>query len=247
MSQPTPPGDIPLYDGLGSEWNDIVSGFPEDKRAELAPKLKERIDSYESYKQWDEFQKSGITPDQAKTALDLFSTIENDPRRVYETLGKYLGISTQEAKEVVKEVNAGNVDPNDPRAAEIAALKHQVDTLSQITIAQRQQEIQEQEVQAQSAALEKELDAVKKKFGAENVDEDEIIMRMYDKGITAEQAHLQYMQKVEAIRARRPAPMVLGGSGAVPQRQIDVTKLNNMDTKNLVAQMMQQAVNQQNG
>src|SRR3954470_1975547 len=125
MGQPTPPGDSPLIEGLDSSWNDIVNFIPEDKRADFAPKFKERVQSYEALKPWEEFQKSGVTPDQAGTALNLFSVIENNPREVYETIGKHLGITPQQAKEVVKEVEkeveSGNDDPR------LATLQQQVD------------------------------------------------------------------------------------------------------------------------
>jgi hypothetical protein len=136
MGQPTPPGDSPLIEGLDSSWNDIVNYIPEDKRAEFAPKFKERVQSYEALKPWEEFQKSGITPDHAGTALNLFSVIENNPREVYETIGKHLNITPQQAKEVVKEVekeiDSGNDDPR------LATLQQQVDTLAQIALANKQ-------------------------------------------------------------------------------------------------------------
>ncbi len=75
MGQPNPPGDLPLIEGLSAEWNEFVSAFPEEQRNVLGPKLKERISNYESsiesYKQWDDLQKSGITADQAGIALNI--------------------------------------------------------------------------------------------------------------------------------------------------------------------------------
>ncbi len=247
MGQPNPPGDIPLYEGLPADWNEFVGAFPEDKRAELAPKLKERISNYENqltgYKQWDDLQKSGITPEFANTAISLFTTVENNPRQVYDTIGKYLGITPQEAKEAVKELEKQTDESGiDPR---IQTMQQQIDTLAQIALAQRQQSSAEIQAAEQDAAVEKEMDTLKKKYG-DDVDEEEILMRMLHKNMTAEQAFQEYSGKVSALRQRRPSPMLMGGSGGmVPKPAIDVTKLDSAKTKDLVAQMMQQAINQQ--
>lgn len=238
MGQPTPPGDSPLYDGLGSEWNDIISGFPEDQRAILAPKLKERISGYETQleavKPWQEFSKGGITPEHARTAVDVYSIIENNPRQVYDTLAQHLNITPAQAKEVVQELE--NDTTGNP---EIAALKQQVETLAQIALAQRQQESQSVQQAAADKEIENELSALGKKYG--DVDEEEIVMRMLQKNLTAEQAYQEYTNKVSELRKTRPAPYIMGQGGTIPAKQIDVTKLDNKATKNLVAQMLDHA------
>lgn len=239
MGQPTPPGDMPLYDGLGSEWNDIVGALPEDRRAELAPKLAERVSAYEdqlqSYKPWEDLQKSGITPEQAGTALSVFTQIENNPREVYEVLGKHLGITPAQAQQVVEDLD--EEDEDDPR---IIALKNQVDTLTQITLAERQSQVQAQQQKEQDELLESELAGIKKKYG-DDVPEDEILMRMLHKNMTAEQAYQEYSARADEIRKRRPAPMLLGNGGQVASRTLDPRKLDSPGTKNLVAQMLDHA------
>lgn len=241
MGQPNPPGDLPLFEGLGSEWNDIVGAFPEDKRAELAPLLKSRIDSYEPLKQWEDFQKNGITPDQAKTALNLFDVIENNPKQVYETIGRHLGITAQEAKTAVTEIKkTGGLEgaDEDPR---IAQLENQLNTLVQIQLAQRDQSKEQQLLAQQEQALDNELTDLKKKYGEDYVNEGEVVMRMLQFGISAEEAHKQFETLASDLRRRRPAPMLLGNGGAVPARAIDPVKLSSNDTKGLVAQMLQHA------
>lgn len=240
---PTPPGDLPLIEGLDSGWNEFVSAIPEDRRAELGPKLKERVSSYESLKQWEDLQKSGITPDFADTALRVYSALENNPRDVYEAIGKSLGISTQQAKEVVEEIQ--DADPNeDPR---IARMQQQLDTMSQIMLGQRDMSMREKQQAEADAALEKELDSVKSKYGSDpNFNEEEIVMRMLHMNMSAEEAYQNYAGRVTEIQKRRAAPFVMGSGGHVPSSSIDVTKLNNKDTKNLVAQMLTHANNENN-
>jgi hypothetical protein len=236
MGQPTPPGDnVPLFEGLGPEWNDIVGAIPEDRRAELAPKLKERISAFEPLQQYSDFAKSGITPEQISTSLNLFSIIENNPKEVYETLGKHLNITPAQAEQVVEQLEES--DGSDP---EIAALKQQVETLAQIALAQRQQTTQEKMAAEQDALLDSEIQGIKKKYG-NDVPEDEILMRMLHKNMTAEEAYTEYSSRAEDIRKRRPAPFVMGQGGHVPNQQLDVKTLDNKSTKNLVAQMLDHA------
>ncbi len=238
MGQPNPPGDIPLIEGLGSEWNDIVSAIPEEQRAELAPKLKERVSSYTELENWRDLHKSGITPDQAGSALNLYNIIENNPKQVYDLIGKSLGITAKEAEQVVEELEEG--DPEDPR---IATLQNQVETLVAIQLAERQQKTEAETKAEADKWLDGELASLKKKYG-DSVDEEQVIMRMVQKGLTAEQAHNEHISYVDSIRARRPAPTLLGGGGSVPQKAIDPTKLSNKETKSLVAQYLEHAKQQ---
>lgn len=237
----TPPGNTPLIEGLGPEWNDFVSAFPEDQRTELGSKLKERVSSYSELDAWRDFQKSGITPEQASSALNLYSIVENNPRQVYDIIGKSLGISAAEAKEVVEEIEEEGED--DPRFAELQSLKQQVETMSQIMLTRHQQE-QKQTAEAQAEQeLNKEMEAAKKKYG-EDFDEEQVIMRMMQKGMTVDQAFADHQAYVEKVRSRRPAPMILSGSGGnnIPSKAIDPTKLDGKARRSLVAQMLAQGI-----
>lgn len=245
MGQPTPPGDnIPLIEGLDPSWNDFVSKIPEDLRGELGPQLKERVtgieSKYEPLRQWEDFSKQGYTPDTAKTALDVYKVLENNPREVYDTIGKHLGITPAQAQAVIEDLEE-NGESEDPR---IARLQQQVETMSQIMLSQREQETQAQQAAEAEKQIEKEISEVKKKYG-DDIPEDQIIMRMLHKGMSADDAAKEYISFVDEVRARRPAPFVLGkGTGQIPAKQIDVTKLGSKETKNVVAQMLQHARNE---
>lgn len=248
MGQPTPPGDLPLFDGLGSEWNDIVGAFPEDKRGELAPKLKERIAQYEPLKGYADFHKSGITPDKVGTALNLQQFIENNPQQAYEAIGNFLGITPQQAQQAVEEEN-GNGQESSPEADALLndprykTLQEQVQTLMQVTVMKDQQERQSKAAQEADASLDKELADLRKKHG--DFPEREIVMRMANNDMTAEEALADFTQLADSLR-RRPAPFLMGNGGQVPRNNIDPTKLTPKDTRALAAQMMQQAMNEAN-
>lgn len=243
MGQPTPPGDSPLFEGLGTEWNDIVGAIPEDRRAELAPRIKQRLDArdetYAPLKQWEDFNKSGITPEHTRAALNVFSIIENNPRQVIDTIAGHLGLTVGEAQKALDTLEeAAKDNPDDPR---LATLQKQVDVLSQIALYQKQETAQQQLNSQAEAAVNKELDDLKAKHG-NDVNEREVIMRMLHEGMSAEDAHKDFMGVAAEIRKTRAAPMLMGGTGVVPQRSIDVTKLDSKSTKDLVAQMMQRGI-----
>lgn len=238
MGQPNPPGDIPLIEGLGSEWNAVVEAIPEDQRADVAARLRDNLSTYEPLKQWEDLHKAGITPDQAGAALSIQNIIDTDPQSVYEAIGRHLGISAAQAEEVVEELD--NADEDDPR---IRALQEQVNTLAQVAVATRQQTVAEKAAAEADAQLDSEISALKKKYG-DDVPEDEVVMRMLHKDMSAEEAYQEYVGRRDDIMKRRPSPMLLGGGGSVPSRAIDVKKLDSKDTKSLVAQMLDHAKNQ---
>lgn len=240
MGQPTPPGDSPLFEGLGVEWNDIVGALPEDRRAELAPRIKDRLDQFTPLKQWEDFQRSGITPEHAKMALDVFSMVENDPRKVYETIGRELKITPAQAEKVVEELDK-NIPNSTPDSDRLKIIEDQLNTLAQIQLAQRQQSTQEQMVQEQNNLIDQQLNELKSKHGADAVNEREILMRMLHENMTPEDAFKDYTAMVTEIRTKRPAPALLGSGGAIPSRAIDPATLDNAKTKSLVAQMLEHA------
>jgi hypothetical protein len=239
MTQATPPGDSPLFEGLGSEWNDIISAIPEEQRATYAPMIKERLSTYEPLKQWESLQKAGATPDQANTALGIVASIETNPRQFYEAIGEHLGITPQQAKEVVKELESTQNADGSQDNPELAELQKQVKVMAEVMIAERQQSTQAQREAEADKALERDLNELKKKFP--DVNEEEVIMRAIAKGITLEQAHNEFTAFVSEIQKRRPAPFVLGNGGHVPAKSINPSKLSTEDTKSLVAQMMMQS------
>lgn len=238
MTMPTPPGDIPLYDGLSPEWNDVLGAIPEDLRGTVGPVLKSKVSSYEeklnSYKSWDDVIKSG-DPEQVKTALGVYQTIENRPQEVYELLGRHLGISTAEAKKVADAVE--NDESGDPRIEE---MQRRMDAMTQILVGKHQEELRSAQLKEQEDALTKELSDLKTKYG--DYDEEQILLRMSHKGISAEEAYKEYEAMVDSIRRTRPAPMVLGSSGGIPRQGVDPRKLDSKDTKNLVTQLLQQSL-----
>lgn len=234
MTDPTPPANTPLFEGLDPSWNDIVSAFPEDKRGELAPLLKSKLDEYEPLKQWEDYSKSGLNKEHVDSALNIMSIIENDPKQVYELLQKHLGLTPQEAQQAVDDV-IENSDGEDPRWTR---MEQQLNTLSQIMLGNHQQTLAQQQQAAADAAIQKDLDGLKAKYG--NVDEAQVVMRMLHLDMSPEEAYQDYTKRDAEIIRRRPSPMLMPSNGnAIPNKQIDVRKLDGRGTRDLVAQMFE--------
>lgn len=240
----------PLIEGGNPAWNSLLEHVPEDKREAVVPMLKEWDTNYnqvnEKYSQWKELEDSNISPEDAQMGLNLMAAFENQPHMVYEMLGNHLGISTKEAKEMVEEEaekqtteqqqQTPSIDPN-----AFSELENKFNTMAQIMLGQKAEQEQAAQNDAADKALNAELEALQKQVG--DLPENEILMRMAyaaDNGqpISAEEAYKNYMEHVEEIQRRRPAPFVLGGGGQIPREKIDVKKLNESETKSLVAQML---------
>ncbi len=245
MPDPVPPGDnVPLIEGLDPSWNDIVQYVPEDKRAEFTPKFQQQISKFDDFKQWEDFQKSGITAEQATTALNMFNIIENNPQQAYEIIGKHLGITPAQAQQVVDDLEDDDTDGsqelddifNDPR---FKTLAQKNEAMAQILLQRHQDEQKAQAIQKAEDELDQQIKSVLDKNG-NDIPEEEILMRMAHYGMNAQEAYDHAANRASEYRRRPPAPKLLGQGGSVPANRIDPTKLGNKDVKNLVAQMMQQ-------
>lgn len=243
MTQPevTPPGNTPLFEGLGSEWNDVLSALPEDKRSLYGSAIRDRISSYEPLKAYEDFHKSGVSADQIGMALQVLSTVENNPREVYEAIGKHLGISTAEVKQVAEEIKkeeSSNLSP------EYQQLQQQFNTMAQIMLAQRQEQEKSAAQQREDRELEQAISELKKKHG--DFPEDEVLMRAIHKELSLEDAYKDYEAFVTQTRQTRPAPTLLGSGGSIPRQPLDVKSLDSAGTKNIVAQMLEHANRERN-
>lgn len=256
MTNPVPtPNDanIPLIQGIDSSWNDFVKYVPEDKRSELVPLIQQRHTEYETlkgkYASWEKLDSNGIDAEAASKAVDLVTFIENNPNTVYEALGRHLGVTPQEAEKMVDEevakatstpAPAGHtVDFDINNHPDFVKMRDTVQTLAQVTLAEKQEAQREAQIAEATKELEKEFSELKSKYG--EFPEDEVLMRMQYKNMTAEEAYQEWDKTVSSIRQRRPAPFVLSNGGQVPRGQIDVKKLSDKDAKNLALQNLLQA------
>lgn len=242
--EPPTPNSMPLVEGGNPAWNDVLQYVPEEKRQEVVPKLQEWDKNYqqvqESLNPWKEFVDSGVDPETAQIALNVLQTIETNPEAVYEAIGKSLGITTEEAEELVDEVTAEELPTTGAISKEqFEALAQQSNAMAQILLAKREEEMLAQQEQE----LNKELTDLRNKFG--DFPENEVIYRMLHSDMSAEEALKDYVQFEENLFRRRPtAPRVLSGGGMIPQPKVDPVKLDDKGTRDHVAEMLRAAMQQ---
>lgn len=224
--------------GVNPAWNDVLNYVPEDKRNEVIPKLQEWDNNFQQVQStvapWKDFINSGIDPETAEFSVNVLSTLESNPRAVYDALGAHLGISSQEAKELVEDQGLLEEELEEPKEdPRIAKLEKQTEAMAQILLARKNEEMAAE----QDAALDQEMKALRNKLG--DFDEEYVLAKMYA-GMDPEDAAKSYFEFEEQLRSRRPpAPKILsGGSGNIPQASIDPTKLDSKGTKDLVVQML---------
>lgn len=240
---PPTPNSMPLVEGGNPAWNDVLQYVPEDKRQEVVPKLQEWDQNFqqvqESLSPWKEFVDSGVDPETAQVALNVLQTIETNPEAVYEAIGKSLGITKQEAEELVDEVVEEESQASGISREQFEALAKQSNAMAQILLAKREEEALAQ----QESELDKELSGLREKYG--DFPENEIVYRMLHSDMSAEDALKDYAQFEENLfRQRRQAPRVLSGGGMIPQPKVDPVKLDDRGTRDHVAEMIRAAIQQ---
>lgn len=245
------PNDMPLVEGGNPAWNDVLQYVPEEKRTEVVPKLQEWDQNYqqvqEGYNQWKEFADGGVDPETARVALNMMSMIEQNPQHAYEVLGKHLGVTPQKAQEIVEE-ETGQIEGSTTQQPDYVTkeqwdnLNQKADAMAQILLAQRQEE----EVAQQNEQLDQELADLKDKHG--EFPEHEVIYRMLHSDMSAEEALTDYHKFEEnLLRQRRSAPRVLSGGGQIPQPKVDIVKASDKEARNVVADMLKVAMEQNQG
>lgn len=247
-------GDIPDQNeapGPNPAWNDVLSILPEQFHSVVTPKFQEwdnaaqsRIETlnsslkeFESYKP---FVEHGITPDELEQGVRLMYEIQNNPQGVYEALANAYNFNQQAmANTPVANANDNTDDDDDdppipmddPRYAQI---NQQLELVSKIVL----NDAQAKQAAAADAALEKELEQLRKDHG--DFDEDYVLTKALN-GASLTDAISAYQSLVQRLTPQPFAPNVLGNSGGgtgLPSNAIDPTKLSGKETRNLVAEML---------
>ena len=233
-------------------WNDFLEYVPEDKREAVTPLLQqwdrgvqEKIQKvHQEQEPWKPIVQSGVDPETVQFGIELLSTLQTDPRKVFDALAENYGWEV--AKEVTsggggsgqgQEVTAEQLEGLDPK--QLAELAKRQDVTEQILLAQRQREL----VAAEEAALDKALNDLRDKHG--DYDEQDVVRRLaVDDELTPEEAYKASIAYADKIRSTRPVPPRIagGGSGMIPAASVDVGKLTDKEMKKLVSDTLQQQI-----
>lgn len=226
-------------------WSEFLGVIPQELHHQVTPILKkwddgvnERFNKVHSdYEAFKPFKESGVDPNVLRQGLDIYNALQQDPKRVYEALrGAYPELLEGEAN------NSGQ-GQQEPTAEELLqkrldAMDAQQRQMAELMLTQHRAE----ETAKADAQLNAELDAMRKKHGDFN--EEWVLSKlMVNPKMSVEAAVQSYTQWESSMKARyAPKPLFMGGgSNGLPGSAPDVTKLNDADVRNYVAERLRQA------
>lgn len=235
--------------GINPAWNELLSSVPQGLHSQITPHLSKWDQNFQSkinevhsqYEGYKPYLDNSIQPDQINYALGILNAIENSPNEVIQALQAYVGGD-------IEEQGLGQEDngPNDEQPAwkadpEYQRMTDMVNTMAQLLVQQRETQT--------NAELDSQLDgefkAATEKFG--DFDEEWVLSKMLNnEGMSVEQAVEAYKAFENGIltKNRQPGPPLLGAGGSVPNPTFEPGKMDGKDRRQVVAQMLAQAAQQ---
>ena len=235
----------PSTETINPAWEEALSGVPDAFRSQLTPHFKkwdegvnERFQRQaEVYKPYQPFIDQKVDPQRLNASYQLLQQLQSDPQAVYQQLGEHLGISAQEAEELVNEDN-GTEEWVDPRLDEVAQRQEEMQQWMQ-------QEQQKQVTEVATRQANADVDALVEKY---NLPRGPVLGSILGRAINNHngdleagyQEEMRYQQYLAQNNPNNSAPRVLsasGSSGSAPA--VDVTALSDSERKAyLVRQVM---------
>lgn len=245
-------------ESVNPAWNDVLNVIPEDVRESVIPKFREWDSNFQTqvqkvhsdYEPYKFLKEDGIAGDDVRMALGIMNAIQDNPEQVYKSLGENFGFNSVDAGATNGSISGqgvsgqGNTEAGDfnlpPEVQkQLERLQTGHDTMAQIILAEQRK----QEDAQRDAALKDEMDQLEQKHG--KFDKGFVLSHMAQ-GASSQQAIEAYQNLVEQIRSddnRPKAPRLLssGGAGIPGQGKVDVTKLSDAATKDLVSNYLRDA------
>lgn len=251
-------------------WNEILSVVPPSLHDQVRPTLEKwdqgvqaKLEQVHSqYSPYKGFVENKVPVESIQAGLQLFQILNSDPRRLYDELANFLGITPSGQGQPQQQQNNGVQDlgefgdpqqtqynlEKDPRFQQLAAQQQQM---------QQMLAMQAQEQQAKQANdwLENRLGQVHNDFKTKhNFDPDMgyilgvatgKINSGTDPDVALTEAVNQYEKAIQQIRsipvANNSAPPVLAPNGSVPSQQFNPAQMSDDARKKLMGEMLSQA------
>lgn len=237
--------------GGNPAWNEFLNIVPQELHSQVTPILEkwdkgvnDRFQKVHSeYEPWKPVIGRGVDPETTNFALNLLDSINNNPEMVYNALREYYKFGEtpqQQTGQQNVQTGQGQQEPTDnPYGKDIAELRRQNELIAQVLYDERQKSM---EAQADSQ-LDNELASMKSKYGEYN---ERYVLAMMQNGMGVEEAVKSYFEwRDQEVGKYGYKPLIMGSGGNMPSQNVDVKKLNDAGTKNLVVQMLQAAQQQQ--
>lgn len=243
----------PQGTGINPAWNEMLGTIPQELHSKVLPHLQKwdqgvqnRFQQVHSqYEPYKPFIDNNVTPSDIEFAMGLVNAINNDPRAVQEALNAWIeqeGIQDQQAQQGTpgEYYEQGQGTPDFTQHPEYQRMQQMVESMADILMTREEEDEQSQA----DAELDEELTNLREQFG--DFDEPFVLSKMMS-GMSGEDAVKAWGETVNQIltQQRRPGPKLLGAGGNLPSQQIDVKQMDRKATKNLVAEMLQNASQQE--
>lgn len=241
--------------GLNPAWNPLLEKLPSSLHGMVTPHLREWDQNFQremqkvqsQYEPYKPFLEAGVDAETLQAAQQLYQLTEQDPRRIYDELGKFYGYSADgQGQEQQEEIDPADYDDltQNPKFKE---LMQNQEAMAQLLVAQHEQE--------QLAQAEEQVDQEIAQIREQHPDmsEDEEIMMLNvatQRGINLQQAAdvvFQYNESItqRALQGQPRAPSVMSATGSIPGAPpIDPAKLDAKGRKDLVANILAARNNQ---
>lgn len=209
----------PYLDKFDPSIHDKVKEVLADQDAKIQRRLERDADLRKNYGQLAE---QGVDPRIVNAGVQLFQNLNNNPQAFYAKLGESLGISAQQAKQLVDQQDDPDEEEIDPRTAH---MQQEVEQMKQYLAQQQefqQQQVYQQQVQQEEQKLDQDLQGLKTQYSLTDTDLQGVLQRtlFLTQNNPAATVHdglqmlLQERQNWERSRQTNNAPNVLSGNGA---------------------------------
>lgn len=251
--------------GVNPAWNPVLESIPAEFHNVLTPHFKEWDSNYQKglekarsevqaqYDPYKPFIENQVDPQQIQQSLELFQILENDPQRVYEALHEQFGTEdfAQGQDDDDFSYDPGAVE-NSPQfqqlQANFNALAEQIQSQQE---QQQEQQIYEEELNNIQSTVEDLAPKFQQQYGFE-MDREQVLriaiqnMEMTNSDLDIPGAAKEFADMVSRYRTPAPppgqqTPNVLPTNGGIPQANFDVTKLDEDQRQELVAEMLRKA------
>lgn len=252
-------------EGINPAWSPALENIPAEFHNVLTPHFKEWDVNYQKglektrsevqaqYAPFQEFLDNKVDPQQIQQSLQLYQIMESEPQKVYEAL------RGQFEEEQGAQGQQNEFDSYDPGAVEnspqFQELQRNFEALSE-QIQNQQTEQQQQELYNQElTSIQTTVEDLAPKFQAQHgfeMDREQVLriaiqnMEINGTDLDIPAAAQEFASMVNKYRTPEPppgqqTPNVLPTSGGIPQANFDVTKLNEDQRQDLVAEMIRKA------
>jgi hypothetical protein len=234
-------------------WSEFLQVVPQELHSQITPVLQkwdsgvnEKLQKVHSeYEPWKPIIKSA-DPEQATAALNMLNALQESPRMVYDALAEAYGFNTADndsnGSQSGQGQNKSSVD-DDPYNQRFADLERQNHIMAQHLISQREEQLRKQA----EVELDQELSGLRNKYKSQGEFDERFVLALMQNGLSSEDAVKEYYSwRDQEVSRYGPKPFILGSGGGLPQKNVDVTKMSDQETKDLAVQYLRASAAERN-